>query len=149
VSKLGKWNEKGCRSVEAMRRSGGLPGFFRRQNMSKLSKRGRSARRSPRRSHVEAPDFDNSARTCRSIRIEGVASRHIGGIAIAKWSRTCSGPKRGVSFQRGQNERARDRLIAPTMGKASPMALAVIHKASGGKPSIADVPRRIDRTTFR
>jgi hypothetical protein len=71
---------------------------------------------------------------------------HIGGIAIASSSRTRSGPEEAVPFQSGQNKRARDRLIPPTMRTASqglsPTAPAVIHKAQGGKLFTANVPRR-------
>ena len=57
---------------------------------------------------------------------------------MAALSRTCSGPN--APFERGH----RDRLIVPTMRKASPgpspTAAAMIHKAQGGKLSIAHVP---------
>jgi hypothetical protein len=57
---------------------------------------------------------------------------------MAASSRTRSGPN--VSFEGGH----RDRLIAPTMRKASPglspTAAAIIHKAQAGRFSIAHVP---------
>jgi hypothetical protein len=80
--------------------------------------------------------------------IEGAASHHIGGIAVASSSRTRSGPQEAAPLQSGQNEGARDRLIAPTIRKASPRpnpaTPAAIHEAQVGKLCI-DVPRRTGR----
>src|SRR5215471_11124974 len=71
--------------------------------------------------------------------------RHIGGIIKASSARTCSGPNQGEPLEpRGHRVGCIDRLIAPTARKMSqrlnPTATAIIHKAQGGKLSIADVP---------
>ena len=71
---------------------------------------------------------------------------YIGGIAIASSARTPSGPNQGELLEtRGHRLGWRDRLIAPTVRKMSPRpnptAAAMIHKAQGGKLSIAYVPQ--------
>jgi hypothetical protein len=71
--------------------------------------------------------------------------RHIGGIIKASSARTCSGPNQGEPLEpRGHRVGCTDRLIALTARKVSqrlnPTATAIIHKAQGGKLSIADVP---------
>jgi len=71
--------------------------------------------------------------------------RHIGGIIRASSARTSSGPNQGKPLEpRGHRVGCIDRLIAPTVRKVSPKlnptATAIIHKAQGGKLSIAHVP---------
>src|SRR5215469_17805019 len=71
--------------------------------------------------------------------------RYTGGIIRASSARTCSGPNQGKPLEPGGHRvGCTDRLIAPTVRKVSvrpnPTATAIIHKAQGGKPSIAHVP---------
>jgi hypothetical protein len=121
---------KGCAGRDT-RTQRGRPSSCLQEPPGKTRGRSGSAPRSPRKIGIGARQLQRQS--------------HISGTTIARSSRTCSGPRVVGPFQRGQNEGARDRLIAPTIRKASPrpkpVTPAVIHKAQGGKLSI-DVPRR-------